>query len=434
LPCCQDLGGVDIVSLVVTPIDSFRRLTQVFDPIYRPALGRQVGAGVAYVEAVHEDLRKQFEAQLLLNDRAKLLLAGQPGCGKTTMLMHLTSQLRAEGRLVAFVDLEVVTTVHDLGSAEMYIAASAELLREAGRMEIALPQATVHRCKQWVESLTDGSSISPEPVALAERFIRLLAAARESPDLRRMLREVLKQGQDPADLLATLLDDLESYRPVVLLDGLDKLPPDQARDFFLDQKKKPMAELPGAAILTIPLTMVYEPTFNVLSERYNNADNSVLPAVRLYDFNHKDRTRAPLKSGFDMLRHVIGRRVQGIDPGLILPDAIDRAIEGSGGNIRELGRLIQSSIVKAVVRQGSFVERVDVENAIIDQRESFRRAYQPRFLPVLKKVRDQLQLDNTDDVGKLLLYGLWVMEYRNGMAWYCLPVPVEQLLQHLERG
>lgn len=434
MPGCQDLGGVDIVSLVVTPIDSFRRLTQVFDPIYRPMQGRQVGSGVTYVEAVHEDLRKQFEAQLLLNDRVKLLLAGQPGCGKTTMLMHLTSQMRAGGRLVAFVDLEVVTTVHDLGSAEMYIAASAELLREAGRMEISLPQATVQRCKQWVESLTDGSSISPEPVALADRFTRLLAAARESPDLRRMLREVLKQGQDPAELLATLLDDLESYRPVVLLDGLDKLPPDQARDFFLDQKKKPMAELPGAAILTIPLSMVYEPTFNVLSERYNNADNSVLPAVRLYDFNHKDRTQAPLKSGFDMLRHVIKRRVQGIDPGLILPDAIDRAIEGSGGNIRELGRLIQSSIVKAVVRQGSFVERVDVENAIIDQRESFRRAYQPRFLPVLKQVRDQLQLDNTDDVGKLLLYGLWVMEYRNGTAWYCLPVPVEQLLQHLERG
>jgi energy-coupling factor transporter ATP-binding protein EcfA2 len=418
---------------VPSPIDSFRRLTQVFDPIYRPVQGRQVGSGMPYVEAVHQDLRKQFEAQLLLNDRAKLLLAGQPGCGKTTMLMHLTSQMRAEGRLVAFVDLEVVTTVNDLGSAEMYIAASAELLREAGRMEISLPQETVQRCKQWVESLTDGSFISPEPVALADRFTRLLAAARESPDLRRMLREVLK-GQDPAELLATLLDDLESYRPVVLLDGLDKLPPDQARDFFLDQKKKPMAELPGAAILTIPLSMVYEPTFNVLSERYNNADNSVLPAVRLYDFNHKEHTRAPLKSGFELLRHVIGRRVQGIDSGLILPDAIDRAIEGSGGNIRELGRLIQSSIVKAVVRQGSFVERVDVENAIIDQRESFRRAYQPRFLPVLKKVRDQLQLDNTDDVGKLLLYGLWVMEYRNGMAWYCLPVPVEQLLQQLERG
>jgi len=416
------------------PIEKFRRLTQVFDPISRPAPERNVGAGVPYVQEVHEDFRKQFEAQLLLNDRVKLLLAGQPGCGKTTMLLHLTLQMRAEGRLVAFVDLEVVTAVHDLGSAEMYIAASAELLREVGRRGLSLPQGTVQRCKQWVESLAEGSSISPEPIALADQFTRLLSAARESPDLRRMLREVLKQGQDPAELLSTLLDNLESYRPVVLLDGLDKLPPEQARDFFLDQKKKPMAELPGAAILTIPLSMVYEPTFNVLSERYNNAGNSVLPAVRLYDFNSKERTRSRLQSGFDMLMHVIERRVEGIDRGLILPDAIERAIEGSGGNIRELGRLIQSSIVKAVVRQGSFVERVDIESAIVDQRESFRRAYQPRFLPVLKKVQSQMQLDNADDVGKLLLYGLWVMEYRNGMAWYCLPVPVEQLLQQLERG
>jgi hypothetical protein len=52
---------------------------------------------------------------------------------------------------------------------------------------------------------------------------------------------------------------------------------------------------------------------------------------------------------------------------------------------------------------------------------------------VLKQVRDEFLLDNTNDIGKLLLYGLWVMEYRNGMVWYCLPKPVENLLQHLER-
>jgi hypothetical protein len=53
---------------------------------------------------------------------------------------------------------------------------------------------------------------------------------------------------------------------------------------------------------------------------------------------------------------------------------------------------------------------------------------------VLKRVRDAFQLDSVDDIGKLLLYGLWVMEYRNGITWYALPVPVEQLLAQIERS
>jgi hypothetical protein len=52
----------------------------------------------------------------------------------------------------------------------------------------------------------------------------------------------------------------------------------------------------------------------------------------------------------------------------------------------------------------------------------------------LKRVRDEHQLNDSSDVGKQLLYGLWVIEYRNGITWYNLPEPVKQLLQHLERS
>jgi hypothetical protein len=195
-----------------------------------------------------------------------------------------------------------------------------------------------------------------------------------------------------------------------------------------------MAEAPGVAILTIPLSLVYEPTFNVLSERYNNADSAVLPAVRLWDFDGDRRERRRSEEGVRILRRIVEARVDPIDPKIVLPGAVDRAIIGSGGNIRELSRLMQSSVVKAHVRRGSFIEPQDVEAAIADQRESFRRAYDPRFLPVLEKVRREYRLESQGDVTKQLLYGLWVIEYRNGIAWYSLPEPVEQLLQQLERA
>lgn len=420
------------------PLDKFRELTRVFDPIYRPYANALDGPGASYVAEAHEDFRRQLEASLQLNENAKLLVAGQPGCGKTTLLRSMVQWLREQGRVAVFVDLEAQTAVQDLELVEMHLATVAEILGslEVDRNEVS--EDSLRACADWLRQVDpmEGSAVLRDPSVLAVELRRVLVAARDSSDLRRTLRMLVSHGgeRDPLQLLGRLLGDLRAQRPVVVLDGLDKLPPEQARDFFLNDKRKPMADTPGAAILTIPLSVVYEPGFNVLSERYNNADSAVLPAVRLYDFDPAKRERRRSRTGFEVLRRIVAARVAPIDASVVMPDAVERAIEGSGGNIRELARLVQASIVKAYVRQGSFIERQDVEAAIADQRESFRRAYQPRFRPLLKKVREEFRLENTDDIGKLLLYGLWVVEYRNGTTWYSVPVSVEQLLDQLGAG
>src|SRR5262245_55281446 len=124
----------------------FRALTRVFDPIYRPVLSVREGTDPSYVPEAHEDFRKQLEASLRLNDHAKLLLAGQPGCGKTTLLLSVANQLKASGRIVAFVDLETQTAVQDLGSPEMHLAATLELLRSTATAGCSLPEATLDAC------------------------------------------------------------------------------------------------------------------------------------------------------------------------------------------------------------------------------------------------------------------------------------------------
>ncbi len=413
----------------------FRQLTQVFDPIFRPYEDAADGPGASYVPETHEGYRKELEAALDLNDNAKLLVAGQPGCGKTTLLRSVAERLRREKRIVAFVDLEVQTAVQDLGSVEMYLAAMAELLAAAKGAGAHLSAATLAACRAWLAQIETDREPPADVDAVEAGLRRQLVAVRESRSLRDGLRLLVKEsGGDPFQLLCVVLKDLQDQRPVVILDGLDKLPPAQASSTFLDDKRKPMADAPGAAVLTIPLSIVYEPTYNVLSGRYLNAGNAVLPAVRLWDVNLDKRTRTQSEGGVRIMRRIVDARVAGIDPDILLPEAVDRAIVGSGGNIRELARLIQASVVKAHVRSGAFIEPQDVEIAIADQRESFRRAYNPRFLPVLQRVKRDYQLDAAGEVPKQLLYGLWVTEYRNGQAWYSLPTPVEQLLEQLERA
>jgi Arc/MetJ-type ribon-helix-helix transcriptional regulator len=304
------------------------------------------------------------------------------------------------------------------------------------RRGASLSSETMAACQAWLTKLQLGAEVPSEADKIAGSLRRQLLALRNDQALRSEMRLLVKQGSedDPFVFLSRALRDLAAFRPVVILDGLDKLPPSRASQTFLDDKKKPMAEAPGAAILTIPLSVVYEPTFNVLSGRYNNADSAVLPAVRLWNFDVDKRQRTPSEQGINILRKIVAARVDPVDPNIVMPEAIERAIVGSGGNIRELARLMQGSVIKAHVRRGEFVEAVDIEASIADQRESFRRAYDPRFLQLLQRVREEYRLDDSSDVAKQLLYGLWVIEYRNGSAWYSLPEPVEQLLRHLERA
>jgi DNA polymerase III delta prime subunit len=185
----------------------FRELTRVFDPIYRQDVTE--GTRSSYVPEAHEDYRKQLEASLDLNDNAKLLVAGQPGCGKTTLLLNLAHRLRQEGRIVAFVDLEAQTVVQDLGSVEMYLAAMAELLSEAKKARASVPPDTLDACRSWIERLQDGGTLEGDPEALAETLRRFLFAVRESERLRGELRFQVKQGgDDPLDLVARLLQGL----------------------------------------------------------------------------------------------------------------------------------------------------------------------------------------------------------------------------------
>src|SRR5262249_20368854 len=149
-------------------------------------------------------------------------------------------------------------------------------------------------CRAWLNQL-QGAEPSGDLEVVAAAFQRQLSTVHQSKALRDELRDRIKHGAsvDPQDLVMMLLCDLASLRPVVILDGLDKLPPQQARETFLDPKTKPMAKMPGAAVLTIPLSIVYEPTFNVLGERYNNAGSAVLPAVRPWELDPVARKRTP---------------------------------------------------------------------------------------------------------------------------------------------
>ncbi|HMY17456.1 MAG TPA: ATP-binding protein [Polyangium sp.] len=413
----------------------FRKLTQVFDPIYRPYADVENGPGGSYVAEAHEDYRKSLVQALELNDHVKWLVAGQPGCGKTTLLLHVVQHLRRQGRFVVFADLENLVSVHDLSWIELHLAVIYSLIEEVRKCSLPVSPNFAEPVRGWLERLDLRGGVGGNLAAVGAAMKQVLETARLGKDLRDEVRDQVKRtGQDPLGLLRAMLAEIDAHRPIVIVDGVDKLQPDHARRKFLsDDSQIPFENTPGSTVLTIPISLVYEPAFNLLSEHFNNADSAVLAAVRLYDFDAKNRRRQLSEKGLDVLERVIRARIDPIDPDIISRAGIQRAIVGSGGNMRELARLLQASVIKAHVREAHFLDEEHVAAAIADRRESYRRALSPEFRPVLEKVRKEYQLEGPGEITRLLLYGLWVMEYRNGETWYSLPNPVEQLLESLER-
>lgn len=421
--------------MMTDTFDKFRKLTKVFDPIYRPYEDAKGGPGESYVPEAHEDYRGNLIQALELSESVKWLVAGQPGCGKTTMLLSVAQHFRKQDRLVVFVDLENLVAVQDLSWVELYFAIMYELLEETRRRKILISDATIDTTRGWLERVQMQGQISSDTQSVAGALQQLLSMARKGRDLREELRKQVKSiDVEPADFLNAMLSDVAVHRPIVIVDGVDKLAPDVARDRFLkDGESPPLYDTFGATVLTIPISLVYEPAYNLLSERYNNAEGAVLSAVRLYDFDSNTRKRQLSDKGIEVLQRVIRARIDPIDPEIITPAAMQRAIVGSGGNMRELARCLQNSVIKASVRNSPYIDEEHVAAFIADKRESFRRGLSPEFLPVLEKVRKEYKLEGPGEITKLLLYGLWIVEYRNGQAWYSLPNPVEQLLESLER-
>src|SRR5262249_21340339 len=160
-----------------------------------------------------------------------------------TLLLRIAAELREAKRLAALVDLEVTTSVQDLGLAELHIAVTAEVLREATRVGLPLPDATRQILQDWISPLSNLPAGS-DPPALADAMNGILASARDSVDLRRELRALVREARDPYRVLTATLEAFADYQPVIILDGLDKMPPELARGFFIGNAQKPMADAP----------------------------------------------------------------------------------------------------------------------------------------------------------------------------------------------
>jgi energy-coupling factor transporter ATP-binding protein EcfA2 len=285
------------------------------------------------------DFASRLAIELTPSAKARVLLFGQTGVGKSTELTHL-GRLLQERYLVIQPPVDKVLDLQEVSWHELLIYSAlwaAEHLPDAWvfgclpentyRLDIVTKRQDELSEALGIEQPSDKPSSGPPPPTALQRF-------RNEP---RHARPLIARG--PAqfwDLASSLLSSISAAadKPAVLIwDGLERMPLDSARDLFLDARNS-AGELPCRAVITAPLALSFESYFGDIEERFRLVERlRALPCD-------------PGTPGYDFLFRMA--EVRGASQVFPL-ELIKEAIRLSSGLPRQFLQLLSNAATQALV-------------------------------------------------------------------------------------
>ena len=168
-----------------------------------------------------------------------------------------------------------------------------------------------------------------------------------------------------------------------------------------------------------------------LIEKFNEIESAFDHYELLSMIKVKEVTGERCRRGHEIIRNIVRKRA---DLNLFEPEALDYAIEKSGGSLRHLFEVLQNAVLDIRVRnrEAQKIDRQAVENAYKKLRSYFERTITADHLLILKSVHESADKKPTaDGTLKELLNCMAVIEY-NGNRWCDLHPAVADILR--EKG
>jgi len=346
----------------------------------------------------------------------KFFFSGHRGCGKSTELLHLMGNPDiVEKFWPIHFSIREEADIIDLDFRDILLAVGGRMFRDYRNAGGHIPDQLLKELNSWrgkveeeIKTISGRVSEYEVGASIDAFFVNAGMKMKLEPATRAELRQVIER--DITGLLlvinniAAAIFSQEKRIPLILIDDLDKPGLEEARAIFHDRREIMMQ--PNCAIVyTVSSALFYSKDFDAIRDQA-----IFLPNIKLHPHQAPDERN---KEGYATLRRFVTLRM---DTNLIEALALEDAITYSGGVFREMARIMRTAIGRARRRKSMRVESVDVDWAIAEIRNEYRRILDKDDIEILKNVHEHNRLEYNDRLRPLLQL-LALLEYRNGENW-----------------
>ncbi len=371
------------------------------------------------------------------------LFTGHIGCGKSTELLRLKSELEQEGFHVAYFESSQDMDMADVDISDILLAIAHQVSQSLEQAGIQLQPTRFQNLLQGAADLLNsnvtgfkvgvpqvgnvGINSQEDTYSLSLGIGEITTKARNSRDVRSLLREYTEPrvntileaiNQDLILPAQTQLQQQGKAGLVVIVDNLDRID-NRTRgsgrttsEYLFVDRGEQLNQLNCHMVYTIPLILTFSNDLGGLANRFGS-DPQLLPMVRTYE-----RDGRLCEEGIEQLRQMILiRAFPTIEPEErhhLIPQifddltTLDRLCLASGGHVRNLLVLLSNCLK----RDYTPLSRKTIERVIAQRRNDLVKAITAEEWELLRQVK-QYKIVRGEQEYQTLLKSLFVFEYRD---------------------
>jgi len=357
------------------------------------------------------------------------LFTGHIGCGKSTELLRLKSDLEQEGFHVVYFESSQDLDMADVDVTDILLSIAGQVSESLEAINIRLhPGYFANLFTEIADFLQTPIELSAE-AELSVGIGKITARTKEAPKLRRRLREYLEPRT--SSILQSINEELLGKANsalkrrgkaglVVIVDNLDRvdfrpLPSGRSQQqyLFIDRGDQ-LRRLNCHVVYTIPLGLTFSNDCEILKDRLGGGvPPKVLPMVPV-----KLRNGEEFPEGMALLRQMVlvrafpdqtpEKRLELIPELFDTKETLDRLCQVSGGHLRNLLGLL----LGCVMQDDPPFSRDSLEEVIRERRDYLLSSIDDDEWGLLFQVMQQ-QTVRGEMEHQILLRSMFVFEYRD---------------------